>query len=472
MRAHPPPLLDAEPGETQARRAYRSLRTAILDGQARAGDRLPGVRALAAHWGLARNTVADAFERLHTEGFLHTRERSGTFISHAGRPATTPPPAERAPLSAWARRALAGDHPDAGQPSPLDFRLGRTPTGLFPSRAWALSLARRAPDAARATPHDPLGPLETRSALSAHLARERGIQATPDMIMLTGGTAASLDALARTYLEPGRVVALEDPAYPPARAVFQATGATLAPVPVDQDGLRPHDLPDDASLLFLTPAHQFPTGAHLSAPRRLQVLAWADRARAWIIEDDYDSDFRFDARPAAALQGLAPHAVLHVGSFSVSLAPAVRAGFLVAPEHVLDTLARTRPLAARAPATLDALALADFIGGGGYARHVRRARTHVAERHAALRAALQRHLPDWALPGTHGGLHLAARLPPPLTEDAVQARAARAGIGVSVLGAYTSRPHDPTILLAYAHLTPDDIERGVRTLARAVHQPT
>ncbi len=460
-------LLPALPAEALYRRAYRSLREAIVTGRLPEGARLPSSRDLARRWGLARNTVLEAIELLSAEGYLVTRPQSGSFVAGGVRQLATPP-AHSAPLTAWAQRALAGALPDAGEAFEIDFRLGLFPTDLFPSEAWAEALARRARETRAVGYGDQLGPFETRAALADHLAAERGVQATPDMIMLTSGTQGSLDALSRLYLEPGRAVALEDPGYPSARRVFEASGATLFDVPVDAHGLDPLGLPERAALLYLTPAHQFPTGALMPAARRRAVLEWAARSGAWVVEDDYNSEFRFDTRPVAAMQGLAPERVILVGTFSKSLAPALRSGYIVAPRPLIEVLGRTRPLTDRQPPTLDALALAYFLSSGGYARHLRRARAQVQDRLSSLRSALAAHLPDWATQEAAAGLHLYADLPATLSESAVLEAAARAGVGLSRLGDYTQRARPPAVLLAYAHLPPDLIREGVRRIAAAL----
>lgn len=463
----PADLLPAQPGEPLYRRAARSLRAAILAGRLPEGARLPSSRTLSARWGLARNTVLEATELLAEEGFLVKRPQSGIYVA-GGLKEPRAPEAPQWPLSAWARRAMTGALEEAGGGFEIDFRLGIVPAELFPSEAWAEALSRRAREARSMGYGGELGPHQTRVALADHLAAERGVVASPDTIMLTSGTQGSLDALSRLYLEPGRTVAFEDPFYPAARRVFEASGARLCPVPVDDEGLDPAGLPASAALLYLTPTAQFPTGAVLPARRRVQVLDWAARSGALIVEDDYTSEFRWDARPPSALQGLAPERVALTGTFSKSLAPALRSGFLVAPPAVIQALARTRPLTDRQPPTLDALALADFLASGGYVRHLRRARVQLAARLEVLHAALRRHLPAWQPQTRAASLHLCVRLPPALEEAEVQARAARAGVGLSVLGSHSLRPQPPTVLLGYAHLSAAQIEEGVRRIAGAL----
>ncbi|ULH16097.1 PLP-dependent aminotransferase family protein [Deinococcus sp. KNUC1210] len=476
-----PPLLPARSGEAQHQRAARTLREAMQRGELLPGVRL-STRALAQRWGLARATVQDAIDQLAAEGAVDVRARSGSYVAaheDAGQLSSRDvgPFTDWVPLSNWALRALEGQQAEQRGPAPaIDFRLGQS-AGLFPSQMWAESLARRA---ARSMDEDAggellsasaLGPLSTRQAIAHWLTRERGADVTPDMVMLTAGTQSALDLLARTYLEPGRTAVLEDPGYPGARRAFGAVGAALRSVPVDQEGLVTAALPQTASLVYVTPGCQFPTTATLSARRRSALLAWAAHARAFIVEDDYAADFHHAARPPAPLQGQAPSQVVLLGTFSQSLAPALRSGYLVAPASVLDTLSRTRPLTDLHPPTLDALALADFLASGGYARHLRRARVRLAHRHDVLLNALEAaHLHPRP---ARAGSHLLLGLPGGLDETAVQARAAELGVGVARLSDYllnVGAPHAPALLLAFAHLSPEQLREGAALLGRAISE--
>ncbi|WP_051363570.1 PLP-dependent aminotransferase family protein [Deinococcus murrayi] len=462
-----PPL----PGEALHARVARTLRGVIVAGTLPQGTRLPGHRALAARLGVSRNTLVDALAQLEAEGYLQTRPRSGTRVAVPAPPPADAPPAPL-PLSAWATRALAGAVPDVGGDYAVDFRVGQPVPELYPAGAWAQALARQARAAEHAPrPPDPdaeLGPLETRRALAAYLNAERGARVTPDMVMLTGGTQASLDALARVFLEEGRVAALEDPTYPGARAALGATGAALVPVPVDEQGLNPALLPTQATLLYLTPGAQYPTTALLPAARQAEVVAWAARCGAFVLEDDYAADLHHGGRPPAAMQGLAPERVLLLGSFSKSLAPVTRSGYLVAPREVIRVLAGTRPLTDRAPATLDARALADVLASGAYARHLRGARQAIRHRHEVLLAALAAGLPGWRVTPARAGLHVHLTLPPGLSEPEAVGRAAAAGVALTPAGPLAQLPRPPAVLLAFAHLSPERLRAGVTRLARAL----
>ncbi len=468
-----PPLLPARPGEAQHQRAARSLREAAQTGLLVSGSRL-STRKLADHWNLARSTVQDAVEQLQAEGYVEVRARSGSYVadySAPGRPPALTPPS--VPLSDWATRALSNERP--GDPDgygaaarfEIDLRLGQSP-GLFPSELWAQALARRAGDHAALLSVGELGPAETRRAIADWLTGERGAAVTPDMVMLTGGTQSALDLLSRTYLEPGRVAVIEDPGYPGARRAFGAVGATLHPVPVDAGGLDPAGLPDRATLAYVTPGCQFPTTATLAAARRQALLGWAQSRQSFIVEDDYAADFHHAARPPTPLQGLAPESVILLGTFSQSLAPALRSGYLVAPPSVLDILARTRPLTDRHPPTLDALALAEFLASGGYMRHLRRARAQVAHRHQVLLEALHTVLPGFRPRPAHSGLHLYLPLPDRLSEPQLIAHAASQGLGLSGVASFSRQAQPPALLLAFAHLGPETLREGARRLAEVL----
>ncbi|MGI8748934.1 MAG: PLP-dependent aminotransferase family protein [Deinococcus sp.] len=277
-----PPLLPALAGEPRHQRAARSLREAIVRGELAAGERL-STRRLAQGWGLGRNTVQDGLEQLQSEGYLEVRAQSGSYVApgvsqRGGTVAMAGDDLPQVPLSGWAVRALSGERPDAPANFRVDFRLGQ-PAGLFPSQLWAEALARRAADPAGLLEGGELGPLPTRQAIALWLSRERGAAVTPEMVMLTGGTQPALDLLARTYLEAGRTAVIEDPGYPGAGRAFAATGATLWPLPTDEQGMRVSGLPLAASLAYLTPGCQFPGTATLSASRRAALLEWARTPR-------------------------------------------------------------------------------------------------------------------------------------------------------------------------------------------------
>lgn len=483
IRALIPELLPALAGEALHARVARTLREAIALGTLTEGARLSGHRLLAQQLGVSRNTLVDALGTLEAEGFVEVRGRSGTRVCVPPRLAPPVPAPAPMPLSAWATRALAGGVTDAGGEYLVDFRLGQSVPELYPARAWAQALARRAATPPTETQDDPLGPLETRRALTAYLRAERGAVLTPDMVMLTGGTQSALDALARIFLEEGRLAVIEAATYSGAKSAFLATGASLFPVPLDEGGLQPAALPAQATLLYATPACQYPTTVTLGAARRQRVLEWAARAGTFVLEDDYAADLHHTGRPPAVMQGLAPERVILLGSFSKSLAPVTRSGFVVAPPEVIRVLAATRPLIDRSPSVLDALALADLLASGTYTRHLRGARQGLAHRHDILLGELRQHLPTWQPRPSRAGLHLHVGLPPELSESEALAGAQAHGVALTPSSAFygpelrAGAKNDaasptliqPSVLLAFAHLSPEALRSGVRRLAAALH---
>lgn len=463
-------LLDAQPGEALHARVARSLRTTVLRGLLAEGTRLPGHRRLAEQLGVSRNTLVDALAQLEAEGYVQVRGRSGTAVSVPALGVQPLPRASALPLSAWASRALDGRMAEAGGDYRVDFRIGQPVAELYPEAAWTQALARRAGQIGGQPGGvlDPLGPLETRRALAAYLNAERGAQVRPDMVMLTAGTQSALDALARVFLEGGRVAAVEDPTYAGARAALAATGARLHPVTVDAQGLQPDHLPTSATLVYTTPGCQYPTTAALPAARRQALVAWAQRVNAFILEDDYAADLHHSARPPAVLQGLAPERVVLLGTFSKVLAPVTRSGFLVAPPEVIRVLAGTRSLTDRGPGTLDALALADVLSSGAYARHLRRIRPLIRHRQEVLIEALQQALPAWPVRPAASGLHLCVPLPAGLSEAALEGRAAQEGVALTLLGPFTVGAQPAAALLAFAQLSPEELRDGVRRLGRGL----
>ncbi|ACO46154.1 PLP-dependent aminotransferase family protein [Deinococcus deserti] len=458
-----PDLLPEQLGETLHARVARTLRLAVTQGYWPEGSRLPGHRVLAAQLGVSRNTLVDALEQLQTEGYVTAQGRSGTRVSAPLQSAGPEPHSAPLPLSAWAARALAGQEQDVGGDFAVDFRVGQPVPELYPEAAWMQALARRA-GRSSAESHvlrDPLGPLETRRALAAYLNAERGARVTPGMVMLTGGTQSALDALARVFLEPGRTAAIEAPTYPGAWAALAATGAQVVDVPVDPLGLDPAALPERATLLYITPGCQYPTTVTLPFARQRALIDWAEHSGAFILEDDYAADLHHTGRPPAVMQGLAPHRVLLLGSFSKSLAPVTRSGFLVAPESVTRVLAGTRPLTDRVPGVLDALALGDILASGAYGRHLRRARQTLRHRHEVLIDALGAALPEWHATPARAGLHVYVSLPGKMTSAEAVAYAAGRGVALSPAGT-TVRSH--AVLMAFGHLEPHLIREGVARL--------
>ncbi|MFN8513230.1 MAG: PLP-dependent aminotransferase family protein [Chloroflexia bacterium] len=486
-RATAPPLLlpalDPASPLPLHRQLYDALRRAILARQLAPGTRLPSTRALAADLRLARATVVVAYEQLHAEGYIEGRVGAGTEVARAlpGRCAA-PPGGGAAPTGggrALSQRGAglvaAARSTGLGLPSRL-FHPGLPALDAFPAATWSRLMAQRLRGSATEllAYSDPAGFRPLREAIAAYLGAARAVRCTADQVIIVSGAQQGLDLLTRLLLDPGDAAWIEDPGYGAARTALIASGARLVPVPVDGDGL---DVAAGiarapaARLAYVTPSHQFPLGSTLSLARRLELLAWAERAHAWIIEDDYDSEYRYTGRPLAALQGLdTAGRVIYLGTFSKVLSPGLRIGYLIAPPDLSAPIIAARGLTDRHSPTLEQAVLADFITAGHFARHLRRVRDLAAERQSALLAAIRAHLGD-ALTVTPqpAGLHLVGHLPPGSDDLAASRRAAAVGITApSISSSYLDAPRQHGLLLGYASAPPPALRDAVRTLATAL----
>src|SRR5690606_16763297 len=371
-----------------------------------------------------------------------------------------------------------------GGTEPVPFRLGVPALDMFPARLWARLTAR---EWRRGGPYlgdaDPGGERALREAIAWYAMHSRGARCTADQVFVVSGAQQGLDIAARVLLDPGDAVWVEDPGYPYAHTVFAAAGARLVPVPVDGEGLdvaAGERAAPKARLAYVTPSHQFPLGAVMSVSRRLALLAWARRAEAWVLEDDYDSEFRYADRPLPCLQGLdverqdaaGPARVLYIGTFSKPLAPAARLGYLIVPDAPVDAFRAARAVLDRHAPTLAQGVLADFIAEGHYARHVRRVRAVYAERQAALLAAAEAELAGLlTLTPDPAGLHLVGRLAPGVDAEAATAAAEAEGVRVYPVSRYAlaAGVQDRSgLILGYAGFDARAIRAGVRKLRRVL----
>ncbi len=437
--------LDGE-GDLTAR-VYRSLRGGILEGRLQPGDRLPPTRELAVRLQVSRTTVTTAYERLTAEGFLSARVGAGTFVTDAAPGAPRGSPPQRGalrPRPGWTA-APAPTSGQAGVPR-HDFRVGLPDAGLFPFDTWRRLLAAELRLRANhpGAYADPGGHPGLRAAIARHVGYARSVRAHPDDVLVTNGAQQALDLVTRVLVTPGDVVAVEEPGYPPARAVLAAHGARVVGVPVDGEGLVVDRLPGSARLVYTTPSHQFPLGAPMSLTRRTALLAWAQSRGAAVIEDDYDSEFRFSERPLDPLHSLdGSGRVLYVGTFSKTLLPSLRLGFVVAPPTLRSALRAAKQLSDGFAAVAPQAALARFLDDGEFARHVRRAARVYAARRERVVAAVQGPLADLLeLVPSSAGLHVCARLRSgdvALVGAVVDAARAE-GIAVESLAAYCAEP--------------------------------
>jgi GntR family transcriptional regulator / MocR family aminotransferase len=451
---------------------YRQLRRAILDGRMRPGDALPPSRELARQLGISRTTVTVAYDKLWSEGLVSARVGAGTFVSEAVAGASaatnsTTSPGLLRPRALWDAFGL----PTAlDRPAAFDFRTGVPDVSLFPFAAWRRLISQHLGLQSVTRPYGhPAGDPGLRCAIARHIGITRGIPAAADDVVITSGTQQALDVIARALLAPGDCVAVEDPGYLPARRLFQSLGGRIVGAPVDREGLLVEHLPDEARLVYVTPSHQYPLGMPMSFRRRLALIEWSRRHTAAIIEDDYDSEFRFGGRPVEPLRTLDTDGlVIYVGSFSKTLLPVLRLGFILAPPSLRGALNKAKYVADWHTSTLAQAALAGFIDGGGLARHVRRVKSVYRRRHDLIGHLLVRDFPEHVqLIPSAVGLHMTALARQASTEQIglVVERAWEAGVAVQQLSSFAGdRPAPAGLVLGYGAIPTDRIEEGLRRL--------
>lgn len=483
-----PPRSSRHPGATGAgRRIYDLLRTQIADATLPLGARAPSTRALAAELGVSRTTVTAVYEQLAAEGFLITSAGRAARVAStlAAEPSAIVRRSSRAvaPLSTFGRRVerMVLSALPADPPAPIDFLYGAIATRDFPALAW-----RRAYLAALLSPPPrlyyaaPEGDAALRRALQGYLGRARGLRCDAEQIVIVHGSQQAIDLCARVLLDPDDAFVFEDPGYLMARRCFEATGARLLPVPVDAHGLDTDRLPREGRmrLAYVTPSHQFPLGGTLPIARRQALLQWARRQRAWVVEDDYDGEFRYGQRPIDALQAIDTEGrVIYVGTFSKALSPQMRLGYLVLPPALVPAFRQAKRLTDRHAPLLEQRVLASLVDGGAYERHVRRIRRENERRRAALLDAIARHLPDdTRVQGSAAGLHVVVWLPRLRARDepALVEAARRRGVGVHPVSGLFARPTPPHgarpagLVVGYASLTTEQIRIGIGRLAEAL----
>ncbi|HEY7611055.1 MAG TPA: PLP-dependent aminotransferase family protein [Alphaproteobacteria bacterium] len=457
---------------------HRQLRSAILDGRLKPGLRLPATRAAAVALGVSRNTVIAAYDLLLSEGYLVARRGSGTFVAENLSPPrrfkarSAAPELDRRLAPFW--RALPPLPPARAASFRYDFRIGLSDKASFPFHIWRRLSARalRALSKAPSAYAEPEGRPALRGAIAKHIAFARAVACNAEDIVVTAGAQQAFDLLARILVTPGRTMAaFENPGYPPLRDAFAAAGAAVRPVPVDGEGLVVERLPTEARIVCVTPSHHSPLGPTMSLRRRTALLEFAHARGAAIVEDDYDGEFRFAGRPLDALQTLdRGESVFYVGTFSKSLFPALRLGFVVAPPWARPALIAAKRLTDWHGPVLAQDTLAPFIAEGHLARHLRKMRRVYAERRAILLKALAHHCPGRIVPiPSEAGMHIAARLAGDLRADAVAARAAAAGIGVQSLGAYfNAKPARNGLAFGFGMIQAERIDEGIRRLAEVI----
>ena len=452
------------------------LKQAILSGRLPAGAVLPASRLLAEELGVSRNTVVIAYEHLIAEGYV-LASRQGTRVTSLSGAAGRADGQDAKSGPALLARRLAPFADIRPQFAPEALLLPGMPAiDHFPLAAWRRSLARAMADT---LPHTlgygvPAGEPALRAAIAAHLHVARGVHCDSSQVVITEGTQEALNLCVTLLANPGDIAWVEEPGYRGAKAAFYAGDLQILPIRVDQEGLR---APQDAwrkhppKLIYTSPAHQYPTGAVLSVTRRLELIEQTRRAGAWLIEDDYDSEFRHTGEPIASMQGLVANApVLYVGSFSKTMFPALRIGFVVLPRMVIKQAEGALQELLRGGHRIEQLALADFIESGEFGRHLGRMRRLYRERQRVLRDALTMHLPRAEIFGGNAGMHLTLKLSSHVDDRTVVERARPHGIAVRALSTFALAPtkKDRGLVIGYGNTRTEDIEAAVRTLSRLI----
>jgi GntR family transcriptional regulator/MocR family aminotransferase len=459
---------------------YLGLREAILSGSLRAGEKLPSTRDLAEQLGISRTSVLLAYDQLLAEGFAVGRKGSGTYVSShvkvAGRRA--PEKSVRLRVSNFGASAAAAWKqmnfpPLSKKRLPYDFAYGRSDVEKFPFAMWRRLLLRcsRKTSVSRLDYGPTGGSVALRNALSVHLRRARAVECEPSQITIVNGSQQALDLIARVLIEKGDPVAIEEPGYQGAREVFRAAEADLIPLAVDRDGLIPDRLPSRARMAFVTPSHQFPTGAILPLARRLALLEWAKRANAVVVEDDYDGEFHYEGQPLESLQGLDREGrVIYIGTFSRTVFSALRIGYLIAPMRLVPAFTAAKWLCDRHTATLEQEALAEFISSGMYERYLRRVRRRNAMRREAMLEAIGSHLGERVqVQGDGAGAHVVFWPKRKVNEEAVIAAAAGQGVRVYGIGGYyLKEPKRTGFVLGYSRMSEEQIREGIRRLGEII----
>jgi GntR family transcriptional regulator/MocR family aminotransferase len=466
--------------EPLSRQVYLWIRHAIVERALRPGESLPSTRELAEENSISRTVVVQAYDQLTAEGFITGRRGSGTYVSEHLHPAASPAPQRSASVRLSQFGAAATSIVRSGL-SPVrdshtlryDFAYGGCSLDDFPLAAWRRILLRRTRSAPlRSFDYSAAaGNTALREAITDHLRRSRAIHCDVSQLVIVNGSQQALDLTIRLLLNPGDPVVVEDPQYHGMRQLLLAARLRVRTVPVDHDGIDLRQMPRHAKLAMVTPSHQFPTGAVLPLQRRLALLAWARRANAVIVEDDYDGEFRYEGEPLEPLQSLDRDGrVLYVGTFSRTMFPALRIGYIVAPRPLVNAFVAAKWLADRHTAVLEQETLAEFIASGAYERYLRRTRRANATRRGTLLSAIERDLDNRVtVSGSRSGTHIVLWPHIKVSEAATIARAAAAGVGIyGIAGYYLKQPSQPGFLLGYANLTVTQIREGIRRLGEVL----
>lgn len=459
------------------RQIYLGLRQAILTGTLRSGDRLPSTREMAEKLQVSRTVVLLAYDQLLAEGFITGRHGSGTYVSEGlnleRRKQSAP--AARLHLSNFGQYAEETVSPVVhslrlSPPLRYDFAYGRTDMEIFPLAAWRRILLRNERKAAlRDLDYGPAaGNSNLQEAIAAHARKSRAVVCDPSQVIIVNGAQQAIDLVVRVLLERGDRVAIEDPQYRGARHALLAAGTRLCPVSVDRDGIITSKLPDPARAAFVTPSHQLPTGVVLTLSRRLELLAWARRHNAIIVEDDYDGEFRYEGQPLESLQGLDPEGrVIYIGTFSRTIFPSLRIGYLIAPKSLVSAFAAAKWLCDRHTGTLEQRTLAEFITSGMYERHLHHLRRRNTSRRRALLNTIDKYIGNRAeITGAGAGAHIVLWPKRHIQEEVLIAKAAARDVGIYGIASYfLKKPARPGFVIGYSRMKEADIREGMRRLS-------
>ena len=461
------------------RQVYLGLREAILTGAFDSGQKLPSTRDLAEQLGISRTVALLAYDQLLAEGFVIGRSGSGTYVhSGVGMRSTGSGDAAEFRLSRFGSSASAAStrvtfSQRHTRSLPYDFAYGRSDSETFPFEMWRRILLR----CARTAPvsefdYGPaIGNPALREAICTHLRRSRAVVSDPSQVIIVNGSQQALDLIARVLIEQGDHVAIEDPSYQGTREILRAAGAHLLPLEVDREGLDPAKLTPSAGIAFVTPSHQFPTGAILPLTRRLALLEWAKRRNAVIVEDDYDGEFRYQGQPLESLQGLDREGrVIYIGTFSRTIFSSLRIGYLIAPKRLVTAFTAAKWLCDRQTAMLEQHALAEFISGGIYGRYLRRVRRRNTARRQVLLDSIHKYIGQRVeITGDGAGAHIVLWPRGGVVEEVVIKSAALRGVGVYPISPYFLKPPTRTgIMLGYSRMRETEIREGIRRLSEVL----
>jgi GntR family transcriptional regulator/MocR family aminotransferase len=475
--------VDRTSDEPLHRQIYSAFRAMVLDRRLHPGQQIPSTRALADELGISRIPVLGAYAQLLAEGYIESRSGAGTFVTNSlpeqllnARPTAASVAADASPAVVSHVSKLLPVEKTPWFPSSGAFSVGQIAVDHFPFRVWSdlVTYHARRVRASSMNYSDPMGLEEFRTVIADYLRTARAVRCDASEIMIVNGSQHGLDLAARVLLDPDTPAWIEEPGYEFLRHALTLCGCRLVPVPVDSEGLDVMagiQLSPNARVAYVTPSHQYPLGVTMSAARRLQLLEWAHRSGAWIVEDDYDSEYRYESMPVASMQGLDRGSrVIYIGTFSKTLFPSLRIGYIVIPPALVGRFLAVRQANDLSPSHLYQAALTDFIRRGHFARHIRKTRQLYAERRNALVEALQKEFGSTLeILGAEAGMHLVITLPPGLCDRNISARAAQKGLWLWPLSsAYLGANRRQGFILGFAGTKADEMLHHVRRMRQAI----